>query len=191
MASRIQQRYFVGANTRNVVNHVRTTAPIFNCWTIVSTQIRIKIYTRKWHAMGLLQIRKIAGCACAGNAGNVFPATDFKGNQPLVSDTGMHHGTCATHVPWCMSVSLTVVVGKTFTAFQAHAQPAFLRVWQEAHIALSRASYGAKTVNSLETAGRVITKLLTNCSSIIMLDLRCTETESRFREIFIKIITMT
>ena len=26
------------------------------------------------------QIRKIAGCACAGNARNVFPATDFKGN---------------------------------------------------------------------------------------------------------------
>ena len=26
-------------------------------------------------------IRKIAGCACAGNAGNVFPATDFKGNR--------------------------------------------------------------------------------------------------------------
>ena len=28
------------------------------------------------------QIRKIAGCACAGNAGNVFPATDFKGSIP-------------------------------------------------------------------------------------------------------------
>ena len=27
------------------------------------------------------QIRKIAGCACAGNAGNVFPATDFKGKR--------------------------------------------------------------------------------------------------------------
>ena len=27
------------------------------------------------------QIRKIAGCACAGNAGNVFPATDFNGNR--------------------------------------------------------------------------------------------------------------
>ena len=27
------------------------------------------------------QIRKIAGCACAGNAGNVFPATDLKGNH--------------------------------------------------------------------------------------------------------------
>ena len=29
------------------------------------------------------QIRKIAGCACAGNALNVFPATDFKGNRYL------------------------------------------------------------------------------------------------------------
>ena len=46
------------------------------------------------------QIRKIAGCAYAGNAGNVFP--------PLrVSDPDMHHGTCVTHVPWCMPGSLT------------------------------------------------------------------------------------
>ena len=52
------------------------------------------------------QIRKIAGCACAGDAGNVFPATYFKGN-PLVSDPGMHHGTFVTHVPWCTSGSLT------------------------------------------------------------------------------------
>ena len=29
------------------------------------------------------QLRKIAGCACAGNASNVFPATDFKGNRKL------------------------------------------------------------------------------------------------------------
>ena len=27
--------------------------------------------------------------------------------KPLVSDHGMHHVTCATHVPWCMSGSLT------------------------------------------------------------------------------------
>ena len=45
-------------------------------------------------------IRKIAGCACAGNAGNVFPA-------PRVGDPEIHHGTCVTHVPWCMPVSLT------------------------------------------------------------------------------------
>ena len=52
------------------------------------------------------QIRKIAGCACAGNAGNVFPRHRFQ-RKPLVSDPGMHHGTCVTHVPWCMSGSLT------------------------------------------------------------------------------------
>ena len=26
---------------------------------------------------------------------------------PRVSDPDMHHGTCVTHVPWCMPVSLT------------------------------------------------------------------------------------
>ena len=46
------------------------------------------------------QICKIAGCASAGNAGNVFP-------PPRVSDPEMHHGTCVTQVPWCMPGSLT------------------------------------------------------------------------------------
>ena len=27
--------------------------------------------------------------------------------KPLVSDPGMHHGTYVTHIPWCMSGSLT------------------------------------------------------------------------------------
>ena len=27
--------------------------------------------------------------------------------KPLVSDPGIHHRTCMTHVPWCMSASLT------------------------------------------------------------------------------------
>ena len=26
--------------------------------------------------------------------------------KPLISDLSMHHGTCVTHVPWCMSGSL-------------------------------------------------------------------------------------
>ena len=45
-------------------------------------------------------IRKSAGCACARNAG-----TDSL--PPRVSDLDMHHGTCVTHVPWCMPESLT------------------------------------------------------------------------------------
>ena len=30
----------------------------------------------------------------------------------LVSDLGMHHGMCVTHVPWCMSGSLTPADGE-------------------------------------------------------------------------------
>ena len=52
------------------------------------------------------QMCKIAGCACSGSAGDVFP--DFKGNRdPEVSDPDRHHGTCVTHMPWCMSGLLT------------------------------------------------------------------------------------
>ena len=40
-----------------------------------------------WHcklpSWASYQIRKIVGYACAGNAGNVFPVTDFKGNLQL------------------------------------------------------------------------------------------------------------
>ena len=49
--------------------------------------------------MGLLPDTQNCGCACAGNAGNVSPS-------PQVSDPDMHHGTCVTHVPWCMPGSL-------------------------------------------------------------------------------------
>ena len=31
---------------------------------------------------------------------------------PLINDPGMHHGTCVTHVPWCMSGSLTSCGGE-------------------------------------------------------------------------------
>ena len=57
------------------------------------------------------QIRKIAGCACAGNARNVSHRLQMK---PLVSDPGMYHDTCVTHVPWCMSGSLTRGGGENF-----------------------------------------------------------------------------
>ena len=53
--------------------------------------------------------------------------------KTLVSDPGMHHGTCVTHMPWCMSGSLTRGGGKTFPAFPAHAQPAISRIEQEVH----------------------------------------------------------
>ena len=78
------------------------------------------------------QIRKIAVCACSGNAGNDFPHRRFR-RKPLVSDPGMHHGTCVTHVPWCMSGSLTCGGGKNVPGIPGACAPAILRIWQEAH----------------------------------------------------------
>ena len=34
--------------------------------------------------------------------------------KPLVSDSGMHHATCVTHVPWCMWDRYLAVAGKRF-----------------------------------------------------------------------------
>ena len=81
---------------------------------------------RQWASY---QIRKIAGCACAGNAGNVFPTHRLQ-RKPLVSDPGMHQGTCVTQVPWCMSESLTWGNGENVSGICA---PAILRIWQEAN----------------------------------------------------------
>ena len=82
------------------------------------------------------QICKIAGCACAGNAGNVFPRRWFQ-RKPLVSDPGMHHGTCVTHVPWCMSGSLTCGDGENVPGIPGACAPAILRIWQETHATIS------------------------------------------------------
>ena len=74
------------------------------------------------------QIREIAGAHAPGMPGTFSPS-------PQVSNPDMHHGTCVTHVPWCMPGSLTSGFiwnrrrGKTFPVFPAHAQPAILRIW--------------------------------------------------------------
>ena len=74
------------------------------------------------------QIRKIAGCACAGNAGNLFPRRWIQ-RKPRVSDPGLHHCTCVTHVPWCMSGSLTRGCGENVPGIPSASAPAILRIW--------------------------------------------------------------
>ena len=49
--------------------------------------------------------------------------------KPLVSNPGMHHGTCVTRVPWCMSGSLTRGGEENDPGILC----AILLVWQEAH----------------------------------------------------------
>ena len=102
-----------------------------NRQTLASKQVRLRLST--WASY---QIRKIAGCACARNAGNVFPRRRFQ-RKPLVSDPGMHHGTCVTHVPWCMSGSLTCGDGENVPGIPGACAPAILCIWQEAHVILS------------------------------------------------------
>ena len=63
-----------------------------------------------------------SGCACAGNAGNVFPATDFKGNRRIAIPsciTARRSRTCRD----AYRDRQTAVAGKTFSAFPAHVQP--------------------------------------------------------------------
>ena len=68
------------------------------------------------------QIRKIAGCACTGNAGNVCLTRRLQ-RKPLVSDPDMHHGTCVTHVPWCLSGSLNCGGGENVTGIFQRMRP--------------------------------------------------------------------
>ena len=102
---------------------------VTDVWILVFEFACLSIYFETWASY---QIRKIAGCACAGNAGNVFPRRRFQ-RKPLVSDPGMHHGTCVTHLPWCMSGSLTCGDGENVPGIPGACAPAILRIWQEAH----------------------------------------------------------
>ena len=77
------------------------------------------------------QIRKIAGCACAGNAGNVFPTHRLQ-RKSLVSDPDMHHSTYVTHVLWCVSGSLTCGGEENVLGIPSACAPVTLRIWQEA-----------------------------------------------------------
>ena len=55
--------------------------------------------------MGLLPDTQNCGLRMCRECRERFPHHQHQ-RKPLVSDPGMHHGTCVTHVPWCMSGSL-------------------------------------------------------------------------------------
>ena len=70
------------------------------------------------------------GCACARNAGNVLLATNFKGNHKIATRHASRPVRDACVVLYVRLANQPSVAGKIFTA---HAQPAILRIWQEAH----------------------------------------------------------
>ena len=61
------------------------------------------------------QIRKIAGCSCAGNVGNVFPGIDFKGNRYSATPTCIPARAWRTCRGACLYRKLAVA-GKSFLA---------------------------------------------------------------------------
>ena len=60
---------------------------------------------QKWSPMGLLPDTQNRGLRMRWGFREQFSRHRLQ-MKPLVSDLGMHHGTCVTHVPWCMSGSL-------------------------------------------------------------------------------------
>ena len=56
--------------------------------------------------MGLLPDTRNRGLCMRRECRERFPRHRLQ-RKPLVSDPSMHHGTCVTHVPWCMSESPT------------------------------------------------------------------------------------
>ena len=78
------------------------------------------------------QIRKISGCGCTGNAREVFPATAGQRSRHASRHVRDKRAVMHTRIAnW--RFLLKSVAGKTFPAFPAHAQPAILRIWHEAH----------------------------------------------------------
>ena len=88
---------YIAAKYCQLFRHLLSSPSSFMHFLCITSRV-----TKSRNRWASYQIRKIAGCACAGNAGNVFP--------PLqVRYPDMHHGTCVTHVPWCMPGLLTWV----------------------------------------------------------------------------------
>ena len=61
-------------------------------------------YGSHWlhYVMGLLPDTQNCGLRIRQECRERFPRHRLQ-RKPLVNDPGMHHGTCVTHVPWCMS----------------------------------------------------------------------------------------
>ena len=93
--------------------------------------MRLVQLTIRQHWLGLwtsYQIHKIAGCAGAGNTGNVFPAT--AGYRPRHASWHVRYARAVMHAVIANKrFPLKSVAEKTFPAFPAHTQPVILLIW--------------------------------------------------------------
>ena len=89
------------------------------CWPSLWMVKGVSGIPRPW-IWASYQIRNISGCACTGNAGNVFPLPILQ-RKPLVSDPGMHVGIA--YPRWW---------GKR-SRHSRRMRTCNLSIWQEAH----------------------------------------------------------
>ena len=87
------------------IQNIRLMYSVFNCFIVCifiwTNKSKTNVDTNVAYALGMRER---------------FPCHWLQ-TIPLVSDPSMHHGTCATRVPWCMSGSLTRGVGENVPGF--------------------------------------------------------------------------
>ena len=93
MLYRVHQRCMYSTSDRDIACHSRTCDDVSrraepqNFYWVgrhiyhASPSYGWKHWLKVCYSWASYKIRKILGCTCAGNASNVFPATDFKGNR--------------------------------------------------------------------------------------------------------------
>ena len=101
----------VGAEIKHKVNFIGILFPAKRNISWKNPIIRRSNHNeswRKWNAeskpMGFFPDTSNFGLRMRRECRERFPRYRLQ-RKPLVSDPGMHHRTCVTHVPWCMSGS--------------------------------------------------------------------------------------
>ena len=92
----------------------------------------VLMFSLIYACMGLLPDTWNCGLRMRRECRERFPCGRLQ-RKPLASDPGMHQGTCVTHVPWCMSGSLTGGGGENVPGIPDACEPVILCIWQEAH----------------------------------------------------------
>ena len=101
-------------NLLNLISFLKCYCPNYDTYGIYIWACHIDAHTRaRTHTcafmcvyIGLLPDTQNCGLRKHRECRERFPHHRLQ-RKPLFSDPGMHHGTCVTHVPWCMSGSLT------------------------------------------------------------------------------------
>ena len=89
---------------------------------------QVNIWRAFRHYEPLARYVKLRAVHAPGMPGTFSPRHRIQ-RKSLVNDPGMHHGTCVTHVPWCMPGSLTRRAGENVPGIPGACAT---RIWQEA-----------------------------------------------------------